>query len=84
MSVKPLFDNIRADDFVEYYLFPNLELNNGIKKDEEFLAKYLQEINKSVKEFTKDYIWHKEPFQLFVHNSNINILSKDDENKERG
>lgn len=84
MSVRQLFDNIRADDFVEYLLFPNLEITNGIKNDTNNLDEYLKTINLSVKEFVGDYIWHKEPFQLYVHDSSTKLLDVQDDNKEKG
>lgn len=65
MEAKGGTEVIRADDFVEYFLFPAIDDLNGnstVEKLENFLA----EINECVQKFTVDYIWHKEPFQLVV------------------
>lgn len=64
---------IRADDFVEYFLFPSLDQLNGNDIDEK-LEKFLHEINEFVRNFTKNYIWHKEPFQLITRTSETTKL----------
>lgn len=64
---------IRADDFVEYFLFPSLNELSGNNVDEK-LENFLREVNESVQKFTADYIWHKEPFQLVVRTPNTSRL----------
>lgn len=64
---------IRADDFVEYYLFPSLEELSGNNVDEK-LDNFLREINECVQQLTVDYIWHKEPFQMVVRTPNTSQL----------
>lgn len=64
---------IRADDFVEYFLFPSLDELAG-NNVEEKLDNFLREINECAQQFTVDYIWHKEPFQLVVRTPNTSKL----------
>lgn len=69
MDIKKGTEVIRADDFVEYFLFPSLDALSGNNADEK-LDNFLREINECVQQFTVDYIWHKEPFQLVVRTPN--------------
>lgn len=65
MDTKSGTEVIRADDFVEYFLFPSLDDlsgNNTLNK----LENFQRDVNECVRKFTVDYIWHKEPFQLVV------------------
>lgn len=73
MDAKKGTEVIRADDFVEYFLFPSLDELSG-NNAEEKLDNFLREINECVQQFTVDYIWHKEPFQLVVRTSNTSKL----------
>lgn len=63
MESKRETEVIRADDFVEYFLFPSLDELSGNNADEK-LEHFLHKVNESVQIFSVDYIWHKEPFQL--------------------
>lgn len=65
MDAKRGTEVIRADDFVEYFLFPSLNELNGNNTTEK-LDNFLRDVNDCVQKFTTDYIWHKEPFQLVV------------------
>jgi hypothetical protein len=49
-----VLEDVRAEDFVEYFIFPN---HNSV-------SSALDEINKKVSSYVKDYIWHKDPFFL--------------------
>lgn len=73
MDAKKGTEVIRADDFVEYFLFPSLDELSG-NNAEEKLDNFLREINECVQQFTVDYIWHKEPFQLVVRTPNTSKL----------
>lgn len=73
MDAKKGTEVIRADDFVEYALFPSLDELSGNNADEK-LENFLREINESVQKFTVDYIWHKEPFQLVVRTPDTSRL----------
>lgn len=65
MAAKKETEVIRADDFVEYFLFPSLNEINGNNVHDK-LDIFLNDVNEIVKKFTVDYIWHKEPFQLIA------------------
>lgn len=65
MDSNKLTETIRADDYVEYFLFPSLDQLNG-KDTNEKLNNFLGEVNAFVKNLTNNYIWHKEPFQLIA------------------
>lgn len=61
---------VREDDYVEYFLYPdysNFDSNEGIEK-------LLEEIHSVVKEYAKEYIWHKDPFNLKIKGNKSNIL----------
>lgn len=73
MEAKKGTEVIRADDFVEYSLFPSLDELSGNNADEK-LENFLREVNESVQKFTIDYIWHKEPFQLVVRTPDTSRL----------
>lgn len=63
MESKNNTEVIRADDFVEYFLFPSLDQLSGNDVDEK-LNNFSRDVNESVNKFTVDYIWHKEPCQF--------------------
>lgn len=65
MDAKRGIEVIRADDFVEYFLFPSLDQIQGNSTTEK-LENFQHSVNDSVQKFTADYIWHKEPFQLVI------------------
>lgn len=65
MDAKREIEVIRADDFVEYFLFPSLDQLQGNSTTEK-LENFQHSVNDSVQKFTADYIWHKEPFQLVI------------------
>lgn len=63
MNSNKATDIVRADDFIEYFLFPSLDELSGNDLEEK-LNNFSLEVNKHVKEFIGDYIWHKDSFQL--------------------
>lgn len=71
---------VREDDFVEYFLFP--EVNS--QTEEEILAqleKLLEEVNKLLERFQKDYIWHKDVIKLTARTNSSEVLYDDDTEK---
>ncbi|XP_063701385.1 protein ecdysoneless [Culicoides brevitarsis] len=54
----------REDDFVEYYLYPDLSGNAKNIED------ILDQINIKIHEYTKEYIWHKDYFSLTAYKTN--------------
>lgn len=78
MSLNQATETIRADDFVEYYLFPDLSVGNGFPDNEEnFLRTFLDEVCDSIKEYVQNYIWHKDPFRLIPRWGNSNLLNEE-------
>lgn len=73
MDTKKGIEVIRADDCVEYFLFPSLNELNGNSTTEK-LDNFLRDVNDCVQKFTVDYIWHKEPFQLVVRTTETTRL----------
>jgi hypothetical protein len=65
---------VRNDDYIEYFLFPKLDqLPEGDEDDA--LAVLLAQINEISSTYTKNYIWHKDPFSLKARNSNSHLLN---------
>lgn len=83
MSAKQITETIRADDFLEYFLFPDLSEQNE-NGDEEKLEKIRNDILESVRKYVENHIWHKDPFQLIVRDKNSNLLKPSDQDEEEG
>lgn len=84
MSAKvPPTEIIRADDFVEYFLFPDLNESNGIDSGNNNVSDALEQIRKQIVDesikFIGNYIWHKDPFQLIVKSKNLKLTNENDE-----
>lgn len=54
----------REDDYVEYFLFPKLRNESDYTEFHE-IAEKVRELSNS---FTKNYIWHKDPFSVVERN----------------
>lgn len=63
----------RAEDFVEYFLFPNVQ-STELKDINEQLNNNLKSINIIVEKYCKNYIWHKDEFRLTVRGCDENIV----------
>lgn len=70
---------VREDDFVEYFLFP--EINAACENLDEELEKILEEIKNLLKRLQKDYIWHKDVIKLTIRTNSSEILLDDDTEK---
>ncbi|XP_073840145.1 ecdysoneless cell cycle regulator [Musca autumnalis] len=73
---------VREDDYVEYFIFPKLDLNlsddNSVRKQlEETRKKCLSIVDKLTKE--RNYIWHKDEFELRVRTCSPQELLLNDE-----
>lgn len=70
-----LLNTVREDDYVEFYIFPVLN-----EKDEDsLLSKYLIEISNLLQSYTKQYIWHKDEFNLTIRRKNSHLLTGETE-----
>lgn len=82
-TVKAPTETIRADDFVEYFLFPDLSQSNGIDSGNNNASDSLEQIRTRITEesnkFIGDYIWHKDRFQLIVKSDNLKLTNDNDE-----
>lgn len=83
MSLREPIETIRAEDFVEYFLFPSSGTN--IDEDEtDYLEKILRDVNEEAKKFIGDYIWQRDSFQLIVKPKATKYLNENsDEGKRR-
>ncbi|KAL7023595.1 hypothetical protein ACKWTF_012698 [Chironomus riparius] len=71
-------ENVRVEDFIEYFLFP--EINASAQDNEaEVLNDIQQRIDEISKSFIKNYIWHKDPFNLKIRNQNSSLLNNNNE-----
>uniref|UniRef100_A0A336LLL9 CSON010150 protein n=1 Tax=Culicoides sonorensis TaxID=179676 RepID=A0A336LLL9_CULSO len=68
---KQPLEFVREDDYVEYFLYPEV---SSISE----LQKLLDEINEIVKEFSKEYIWHKDAFNLKIRDSEEDTVILED------
>jgi hemerythrin superfamily protein len=65
---------VRNDDFIEYFLFPNIDqLTESDEEDK--LGELLEQINEISRVYTKNYIWHKDPFVLKARNRKSHLLN---------
>lgn len=77
MSANPSTETIRADDFVEYFLFPDTSANGVNNANaEEFLNTFLNDVSNGIKSFIDNYIWHKDAFHLISRWGNSNLLNE--------
>lgn len=87
MNTEAPTETIRADDFVEYFLFPALNPSSGIDSgSNNNVSDSLEEIRTQIVEesnqFIGNYIWHKDSFQLIVKSENLKLTNdNDDEGK---
>lgn len=80
MSLREATETIRADDFLEYFLFPG-ECAGNEAGETSYMEGLLREINEEVKTFVGDHIWQKDPFQLIIQTKASQFPN---ENKDNG
>lgn len=66
-----VLEDVRAEDFVEYFLFPE-------QQDMELV---LTELNAKALTYTDNYIWHKDPFHLRINRASTTTNA---ENNQQG
>lgn len=58
-------EDVQADDFVEYFLFPQGLTGISSKEEvEDSLKNVLSLISCCSSEYKNDFIWHKDPFNI--------------------
>lgn len=83
MASQKATETIRADDFVEYFLFPDVsEVTSGGKQEEENLRELAENINTDIRPYVQNYIWHKDPFRLIPRCGNSNLLNEEQKDNE--
>lgn len=67
---------IREDDFVEYFLFPELSdgQNVSYENNERELINTQSKINSIIESYCSKYIWHKDDFRVTPRLQNANLL----------
>lgn len=73
-SFDKLFQSVREDDFVEYFLFPPIESTNENEQNK-LLSSMLAKANKIIDKVTSDFLWHKDAFKLSIRTSIYNELN---------
>lgn len=78
-ALKMALEIIRTDDFIEYFLFPQLD---GVLEENEVEALNVisQKINEIAQSYVSNYIWHKDPFILKTRSRTTHLLSSIDNN----
>lgn len=74
MADKSVLETVREDDFVEYFIFPQLNSNEN---EEIVLNNYLTKINNAIRNQTKDYLWHKDEFNVTTRPKTSHLLNED-------
>lgn len=77
MANSEILRTVREDDYVEYFIFPQINSNEN---EETILLKYLGEINNLIQIYTMKYIWHKDEFNLTIRRKNSYLLNNDTNN----
>ncbi|CAG9771096.1 unnamed protein product [Ceutorhynchus assimilis] len=81
-KLNNLLQTYREDDFVEYYLFPQIDSEEE-KQQEALLEGILVKANRVIEKFARGYLWHKDPVQLLPRTSLSNFLTHIDGKEER-
>lgn len=69
---------VRNDDFIEYFLFPQINSDSEAQEDE-LLDGVLKQVNDIASSYTSSFIWHKDPFALKARNSSSHLLNPESE-----
>lgn len=65
---------VRNDDFIEYFLFPNIDFAAESEADE-ILNQTLKQVMEISDSYTSNYIWHKDSFNLRARGQNSHLLN---------
>lgn len=75
MSGRGSLEFVREDDFVEYFIFPQLtDEADDSEKAQRDLENVLQKVESIVSEVSRDYIWHKDEFRLTARTDRQQVL----------
>ncbi|CRL06956.1 CLUMA_CG019947, isoform A [Clunio marinus] len=70
---------VRNEDFIEYFLFPNIDPDNEVEEDK-ILNDTLNQVIEISNNYTKKFIWHKDGVNFCARNRHSHLLNH--ENKE--
>lgn len=73
-NVGSPLETVRTDDFVEYYLFPDLSQIETGKDD--YLQSICEQIQQIATKSYGNYIWHKDSFRVTPRYGNANLLTE--------
>lgn len=69
---------VRNDDFIEYFLFPDIDKLSEADEDKA-LSDVLKQVNDIASSYTANFIWHKDSFNLKAKNRNSYLLNLESE-----
>lgn len=72
-TITAPLETVRAEDFIEYYLFPDVK-QSSTSDISTVLEDVIQQITKISKQYTSTYIWHKDSFRVTSRYGNANLL----------
>lgn len=61
-SLKNIFETVREDDFVEYFIFPEIDFNSGTIKEQ--LSRFESSVKLIIEKYRSSYIWQKDEVNL--------------------
>lgn len=72
---KMEFSSVRSDDFIEFYLFPDIKVtNSGVENEDQILDDLNKQVNELANVYCSNYIFHKESFKIQCKNRNENSI----------
>lgn len=72
---KMEFSSVRSDDFIEFYLFPDINVtNSGVENEDQILDDLNKQVNELANVYCSNYIFHKESFKIQCKNRNENSI----------
>lgn len=75
-----MLESVREEDFVEYFLFPEINTNeNQLNFNDNELNKLLHNINNIIELYSVNYIWHKDSFKVTPRFQKQNLLFENNE-----
>jgi hypothetical protein len=79
------FENFRAEDFVEFYLFPDINPeNNEVESKDKVLDDLLSQVNEIASAYCSNYIFHKDPFKIHKNENSIHFLIDQENDNVKG
>lgn len=61
-SFKNIFETVREDDFVEYFIFPDIDVNSSTIKEQ--LSSFESSVKSVIDKYRSSYIWQKDEVNI--------------------